>query len=193
MIVSFRILLSLLVALGTVSDSLQAGLRYGQRYTPIANVELEVIEIPRRNSPSLTWLYTNSHWQDPGTRLNITCHKDPGIPRKFLKPYFSDFCANHVHKKPGDVSNSEMEYALIEPWGLWKLKLTWSTKKLWMERNCEAYYKALAFKKACGTFRNERGRVVVAKEAHAEEHSGPEKCESSVVLLRLRQPLLHVA
>lgn len=54
MIISFRILLGLSVALGLVSVSLQAGLKYGQRYTPVADVELEVFGNSPAYQPSLT-------------------------------------------------------------------------------------------------------------------------------------------
>ena len=45
MIFSPRILLGPLMAMGIVSGILQAGPRYGQRYTPVADIGLEVLEI----------------------------------------------------------------------------------------------------------------------------------------------------
>lgn len=44
MIVNFGVLLGPLVVLGLVSKSLQAGLRYEQRYTPVAGSGIEVLK-----------------------------------------------------------------------------------------------------------------------------------------------------
>jgi hypothetical protein len=110
--------------------------------------------------------------------MEIKCSDTPGIRRKDLKPYIEDFCINYVHSQPRDVGEIDKEYTIIDPWSQWKVKFTWSTKQLWAERNCEASYKAMTRKKACGMFRTKGRKVAVAMKAFGEEHPGPESCES---------------